>query len=125
MEKLEEFDILLDEYSKEFVEFLKVISIKKGVSFEEIYLSLPASDLVKKEEELIYSYPIQRVILGIADPCSYVLTYFKIMGAIPEDYPEQPRYIISLSEGEVDAPFIKQEFIESIKKTKTKKLEIK
>lgn len=123
MTELEKFDSLKGIYSKRYIELLKAISQQKGISYDDIYSKLPSSDLVKKDEKFIDTYPVARVLLGIADPASYVLTVFHIVDKIPEDYPEQPKYYISTSEGSVSAPFTKQEFLDSIKKEKTKKLE--
>ena len=127
MEKLEleKFDSLKELYSERYIKLLKEISIQKGISFDDIYHKLPSSDLVKKDETFIDTYPVARVLLGIADPASHVLTAFYIISEIPKDYPEQPKYYISISEGSVKAPFTKQEFLDSIEKTKVKKLEIK
>jgi len=125
MTDLEKIDSLREFYSERYIELLKRISIKKGISFEEIFYKLPSSDLVKKDEEFTFSYPIARVLLGIADPASHVLTAFYIIDKIPDDYPEQPKYYISRCEGSVDAPFTKQEFLGSIQKEKIKKLEKK
>ena len=121
MKETKEFDSLKGIYSERYIELLKQISIQKEISQEDIYSKLPSSDLVKKDEEFIDSYPVARVLMGVADPASYVLTAFYIIDKIPEDYPEQPRYYISTSEGSVPAPFTKQEFIDSIEKQKIKK----
>ena len=121
MKELEKFDSLKGFYSEKYIELLKQISIQKGISYEDIYSKLPSSDLVKKDETFISTYPVARVLLGVADPASYVLTAFYIIDKIPDDYPEQPRYYISSSEGSVLAPFTKQEFIDSITKPKVLK----
>ena len=118
---MKKFDSLKGKYSKSYIELLKAISKQKGISYEDIYSKLPSSELVKKDEEFIDSYPVARVLMGVADPVSYVLTAFYIIDKIPEDYPEQPRYYISTSEGSVPAPFTKSEFLESIQATKQKK----
>ena len=123
MKELEKFDSLKGIYSKRYIELLKAISEQKGISYEDIYSKLPSGDLVKKDEDFINSYPVARVLMGIADPASYVLTTFYIIDKIPEDYPEQPKYYISISEGSVSAPFTKQEFIDSIQKERVKKIE--
>ena len=129
MEKLEleKFDSLKELYSERYIKLLKEISIQTGNSFDDIYSKLPSSDLVKKDETFIDTYPVARVLLGVADPASHVLTAFYLISEIPKDYPEQPKYYISKSEGSVKAPFTKQEFLDSIRKedSKKKKLKIK
>ncbi len=120
MEKLEllKFESLKEEYSDKYVELLKAISKQSKIKIEDIISKLPSSDLVKKDEEFIATYPIARVLMGIADPASYVLTYYFLTDKIPSDYKDQPMYYISKSEGSVPAPFTKQEFIDSTKKNK-------
>ena len=118
--ELAKFESLKEFYSEQYIELLKQISIQKGILYEDIYSKLPSSDLVMKDEKFINSYPVGRVLLGISDPASYVLTAFYIMDKIPDDYPEQPKYYISSSEGSVLAPFTKTEFLESIKKDQQK-----
>lgn len=119
------FDSLVDEYSLKYVELLKAIAKQEQLSFEQILSKLPSSEIVKRDEEFIDKVPVTRVLLGMADPATYVLTYYHIVSKVPDDYPEQPRYYISLSEGSYDAPFTKQEFLNSIKQEQVKKLEKK
>lgn len=118
--EMSKFDSLKEIYSDKYIELLKVISEQSKMVFEDIVSKLPSSDLVKKDEEFIATYPIARVLMGIADPASYVLTYYFLTSGIPADYPEQPRYYISKSEGSILASFTKQEFIDSIEKNKNK-----
>ena len=116
------FSELKGVYSDKYICLLEQISKIYDLSFEDIYMRLPSPDLVKLDEDFINTYPIARVLLGADIPISYVLTYYKVLDSIPEDYPEQPRYLISKSEGRVEAPFTKTEFLESVQKEKTKKL---
>ncbi len=124
MDELEimKFYSLSESYSKEYIEFLIAIAKKYKKSFAEISTKLPTGELVKKDEYFIGKYPIARVLMGIDDPATYVLTYFHILDKIPEDYPEQPKYYISTSEGYVKAPITKQEFLDSLEEAKIKKI---
>lgn len=116
--ELLKFESLKEKYSDKYVELLKAISKQSKIKVEDIISKLPSSDLVKKDEEFIATYPIARVLMGIAAPASYVLTYYFLTDKIPSDYKDQPMYYISKSEGSVPAPFTKQEFIDSTKKNK-------
>ena len=113
-------DTLKGIYSDSYLQLLDAILEEKGLSFDDIKDKLPSSELVKKDEDFVETYPVARVLMKVADPASHVLTAYHLMREIPEDYPEQPRYYISTSEGYVDAVFTKQEFIESIGKKESK-----
>lgn len=123
MDELDMMDFysLSESYSKDYIEFLIAIAKKYKKSFAEIKPKLPAGELVKKDEDFIKSYPISRILLGIDDPATYGLTYFQILDKIPDDYPEQPKYFISISEGYVKAPITKQDFLDSLGQEKRKK----
>ena len=118
--KPKSFSDLKGIYSDKYIHLLELISEQYDLSFDDIYMRLPSPDLVKKDEYFVDTYPVARVLLGVADPASYVLTSYQVFGSIPEDYPEQPTYYISTSEGRVKAPFTKTEFLESLEKEKTK-----
>ena len=119
---IKKFYSLSESYSKDYIDFLIAIAKKYQKSYIEISTKLPTGELVKKDEHFIDTYPISRVLLGIDDPATYVLTYFHILDKIPEDYPEQPIYYISRSEGCVKAPFTKQDFLDSLEQAKEKKI---
>ncbi len=117
------FSDLYGIYSDEYIHFLERISEKYELSFDSVYPKLPSAELVKKDESFIHEYPVGWVLMGLYDPASYVLTYLYLTtGTIPDDYPEQPRYRISISEGTVMVPFTKTEFIESIQEKEVKRL---
>lgn len=120
--KKKSFSDLKDIYSDKYIHLLELISKQYDLSFEDIYMRLPSPDLVKRDEEFVETYPVARVLMGVADPASHVLTSYQVFGSVPEDYPEQPTYYISTSEGRIKAPFTKTEFLESVQEEKTKKL---
>ena len=120
--KKKSFSDLKDIYSDKYIHLLELISKQYDLSFEDIYMRLPSPDLVKRDEDFVETYPVARVLMGVADPASHVLTRYQVFGSVPEDYPEQPTYYISTSEGRIKAPFTKTEFLESVQDEKTKKL---
>lgn len=120
--KPKSFSELKGIYSDKYIQLLEQISIQYKLSFDDIYMKLPSPEIIQKDECFINDTPITRVLLGVADPASYVLTCFYLISVIPRDYPEQPMYYISKSEGSIEAPFTKSEFLESIELEKGSKL---
>ena len=57
---------------------LELISKQYDLSFEDIYMRLPSPDLVKRDEEFVETYPVARVLMGVADPASHVLTSYQV-----------------------------------------------
>ena len=119
----QDFSDLKGIYSDEYIAFLKRVSEMYSLTFIDIYPKLPSPELVMKDEDYIKTHPVVWVLMGLYSPASYILTeLYLTRGSIPDDYPEQPRYRVSLSEGTVMVPFTKTDFIESITKKETKKL---
>lgn len=122
-EEILKFDSLKEEYSQEFVEFLKEISIQCDRSFEYIYSKLPSSELVRKDEEFVKRSEVASIASSYSKPISYRLTFYYIgLGTLPSGLYEDPYVYYSGSLGYAFPPFSKDDFLKSIKSGQEKKL---
>lgn len=113
------------EYSEKLVSYLKDLIIRQHLGFDEIKKCLPSAEIIKKDEEQLKSIvESTRIYFGACDPISYQMVESLVTGEGLDYYPEQPQYMICGTR-KIDTTFTKQEFLESIEKTKAKKLEIK
>jgi hypothetical protein len=121
-QKLESLEI---EYSKMFVSYLQDLIIEHHFSFDKIKKYLPSAEIIKKDEEQLKGIiESTRIYFGACDPVSYQMIKSSVTGEGLDHYPEQPQYCICET-SKIDTMFTKQEFLESIEKTKIKKLEKK
>ena len=61
-----------------------------------------------------------RIHFGAGYPVSYTMTKDLVKNGNVDDYPEIPTYYISTANKEIPALFTKQEYLDSIKKRKSK-----
>lgn len=110
------------EYSKQFISHLKALIERQHYRFEDIKKVLPDPDIVIKDEEHIRSMSAYtRIYFGCCDPVSYEMFDILLEDGTLDDFPEYPKYYVSTGREEL-ATFTKQEFLDSIKKTKEKTL---
>lgn len=125
IDEAHKLDTLTVEYSEKLVSYLKDFIIGQHLCFDEIKKCLPSPEIIKKDEaqlkEIVES---TRIYFGACDPISYQMVESLVIGEGLDYYPEQPQYMICGTR-KIDTTFTKQEFLESIEKTKVKKLEIK
>lgn len=113
------------EYSEELISYLEDLIIRQHLSFDEIKKCLPSSEIIKRDEEQLKEIVERaRIYFDYCDPISYEMVKSLAIGEGLDYYSEQPQYMICETR-KIDTTFTKQEFLESIEKTKIKKLEIK
>lgn len=122
-DKLKEYE---EEYGKSFIEYFMSVIKRKHITLEQIEKSLPSSDLIKEDEQLISDISKRtRIYMGACYPISYSMVEMYAEGKDLSSCPEQPVYTINTGISdiqEIPTKFTKVELIESIKVNKTKKL---
>lgn len=109
-----------EEYSEQYIEYLKNLIKRKHISKDLIIECLPSADLIKEDEQHKHEISSKtRIYFGSFYPVSYFMTTDLIKGNINK-YPEQPCYYINVLQKEIPTTFTKQEFLESINKQKSK-----
>ena len=120
--KIESFE---KEYGEEFISRIKTLIIRQHLSLETIIKCLPSAEIIQRDEEQLKSIvESTRMFFGACEPISYQMFESLVTGEGLEYYPEQPQYSICGTK-KMDTTFTKKTFLESIKKAKVKKLEIK
>jgi len=118
-EKTEE---IKEVYSSKFIAHIKSFIQMQHYRFDEIKKFLPDCEIIRKDEEHISSLSADtRIYYGCCEPVSYKMFDILLEGGTLDDFPEYPKYYISTGREEL-AKFTKQEFLDSIKKTKEKTL---
>ena len=115
------------EYPYEFVKYFEKFMREHHISWKKFCEYLPSSELIWKDiETLKYLSSKAKDCWGTCDPVSFQMLEDYLDGDTELSlFEEQPSYYISTSRGKTLTPFTKQEFLESIQKRKTKKLERK
>ncbi|MBQ6840642.1 MAG: hypothetical protein IJO63_00805 [Bacilli bacterium] len=112
-----------DDYSKSFVDHLKYLILSKHYQYGEIKKYLPEASLVTIDEDHLIALSKQsRIFFGCCNPVSYTMLDTLLETQTLDSYPEHPTYYISTGLSEI-ATFTKQDFLDSIQKTKIKSLE--
>lgn len=111
------------DYCEDLISYLKNLIDSKHISIDKIISSLPSSELINKDrEELIDISKKTRIYFAVSYPISYKMIECLATDQGLEFYPEELGYIIN-NDAIVKATFTKQEFLDSIKKEKVKRLE--
>ena len=114
-----------EDYAQDLIRYLQMIIKEQRVSLDSIISSLPSRELIDKDKKQLGKIMQQtRIFFGACYPISYQMIESLATGEGLDDYPEQPQYLIC-GTTRIDTTFTKQEFIDSIQKTKVKKLEKK
>ena len=114
-----------EDYDQDLIRYLQTLIKGQHVSLDSIISSLPSKELIEKDKKQLGDIIRQtRIFFGACYPISYQMIESLATGEGLDDYPEQPQYMICGTR-KIDTTFTKQEFLESIKKIKVKKLEIK
>ncbi len=110
------------DYDIDLIQHLQYIVKSQHILAKEIISSLPSKELIDKDKAQLYDIIGRtRIFLGTCHPISYQMVESLATGEGLDYYPEQPQYLI-YGTRKIDTTFTKQEFLESIKKAKVKKL---
>ena len=117
-----------DVYSKEYIQYLSRVITKRHISYKKIVESLPSPELVEQDELLLESL-FHKDCWSNCEPISYKMTMLLAYLSEDESFEdytkEQPSYYLSAYKKEIPTLFTRQEFLDSIKGKKVKKLERK
>lgn len=125
--KLDEYSQIyyMEEFSEfyQYISYLKSLVLTQHISVDSILASLAAPELIKQDakqlSELSRRY---RCYMGAGYPVSYLMTKSFAKKEDLSKYGDRPLYYISSSDKLEEATFTTQEFIDSIKQEKAKKL---
>ncbi|MBQ7104547.1 MAG: hypothetical protein IJN90_01675 [Bacilli bacterium] len=113
-------DELKEEYGEKFTTHLKSLVVRQHKDIDEIKKYLPSAELIRKDEEHILDLSRRtRIFFGCCEPVSYTMFDILLEEKTLDTYTETPTYYISTGRKE-QATFTKTDFLESIKKEKTK-----
>ena len=107
-------------YDSDLIKYLQRIIKFQHITADKIISSLPSSELIEKDKQQLRQIIEEtRIYFGACDPISYQMIESLATDKSLEYYPEQPQYVICGTH-RIDTTFTKQEFLESIKKEKSK-----
>jgi len=124
--KYDEESLMLNElrgqYSSKYIGHLKRLVTKQHYHYDDIISILPEPDLVQKDEQHIQELSKRtRIIINCCSPLSYKMIDLMLEDEELSKCIEQPVYNINFNTNE-NATFSKEEYIESVKRQKSKKL---
>lgn len=125
IEEASKLDVYYQEYDHDLIEHLQYIVKRQHILADKIISSLPSKELIDKDTKQLHGIIERtRIFFGACYPISYQMIESLATDEGLDYYPEQPQYLIC-GASKIDATFTKQEFLDSIQKTKVKKLEKK
>ena len=118
--EVKQIDELKDKYSEKFLSHVEYLIKGSHYKYVDIKKYLPEPELVKKDEQHISELSSRtRIFFGCCEPISYTLFDYLLKGKSLDSYDDELKYYISTGKEE-KATFTKSEFLESIKKERTK-----
>lgn len=125
IEEASKLEVYYQEYDHDLIEHLQYIVKRQHILADKIISSLPSKELIDKDTKQLHGIIERtRIFFGACHPISYQIIESLATDEGLDYYPEQPQYLIC-GTSKIDATFTKQEFLDSIQKTKVKKLEKK
>lgn len=111
------------EYGEKYIDYLKTLIIRRHDDIEKIISSMPSSEIIRTDEQQLLELSQKfRIFFGVGYPTSYIMTKYLVEQDDLSMFDEQPSYYISTSDKRVNTTFTKQDFLDSLKKDKVKKL---
>lgn len=115
-------------YSQRFISYLKSLILNKHIRYENIEKALPRPELIEKDEKTLLELSEKyRIYFGVCYPISYQMVYSLAKNNSLDDFDEVPKYYINLGGDAIcyEAPFKKEEYMESVDMFKKAKNNVK
>lgn len=113
-------EIAFDEYGSRFVELMKKYAVTYHKSLEELFYSVPTSEVVRKDADVFYEVGSKELFGPTGYPYSYKMCKSMILFDEVDDYQGELMYSSSIR-GKFESPMTREEFIKSVEEKRKRK----
>lgn len=112
------------DFSQNFINYIKSLILNKHIRYKNIENVLPTPELVMNDEKTLLEISKRyRIYFGVCYPISYQMVFSLVKNNNLDIFDDLPKYYINVNKKTIccEAPFRKEEFMESINIYKEKK----